>query len=252
MGNSPIPSREGQGVGLKKAQDAAPSRILQFMFLYVLVPSLTGGVLWLLRAFLPPRVARRGAFFPHVWLGEEPSSPTGGSARGLLPPQLARRGALWLLRAYLPPRVARRGVFPPLESSPPRGELERGQGAWGPGALRRYLFADVDFGVLLDDTCIATAEHIVLDIGAVEEVDDCPYRGTELLNIQRRIASAGTEHITAVVCTTADNCTYRTTDINQVQRLATRTVDGFPLNIGLPRLIRVVGLTEIRCTDTTQ
>jgi len=70
MGNSPLPSLEGQGVGLIKAQDAAPSRILQFMFLYVLVPSLTGGVLWLLRAYLPPRVARRGAFFPHSWLGE--------------------------------------------------------------------------------------------------------------------------------------------------------------------------------------
>ena len=80
MGNSPLPSLEGQGVGLIKAQDAAPSRILQFRFLYVLVPSLTGGALWPARGFLPPRVARRGAFFPHGGLGEE-FSPT-----GVLPP----------------------------------------------------------------------------------------------------------------------------------------------------------------------
>ena len=152
MGNSPLPSREGQGVGLIKAQDAAPSRILQFMFLYVLVPSLTGGVLWLLRAYLPPRGPARGTvaseglssptggsargtvaseslssptggsargLLPHWWLGEEPSSPTVGSARGTV----ASEGL------SSPTGGPARGLLPPLESSPPRGELERGQGA---------------------------------------------------------------------------------------------------------------------------
>ena len=103
MGNSPLPSREGQGVGLIKAQDAAPSRILQFMFLYVLVPSLTGGALWLLR--------------------------------GLLPPRVARRGALWLLRGFLPPRVARRGAFFPTGVLPPTGGVREGPGGQGARGL---------------------------------------------------------------------------------------------------------------------
>ena len=127
---------EGQG-WLKKAQDAAPSRILQFMFLYVLVPSLTGGVLWLLRAYLLPRGPARGTVAseglssptgageepssplessPHGWLGEEPSSPTVGSARGTV----ASEG-------LSSPTGAGDGPSSPLESSPPRGELERGR-----------------------------------------------------------------------------------------------------------------------------